>query len=58
MAIVSDALKFMLDLCSSLSLIPYFLAAAYALELALPARAAPAAATSGVTGPWTGRIAL
>ena len=32
---VSDALNFMLDLCTSLSLIPYFLAAAYALKLAL-----------------------
>lgn len=28
-----DALNFMLDLCTSLSLIPYFLAAAYALKL-------------------------
>lgn len=32
---VSDALNFMLDLCTSLSLVPYFLAAAYALKLAL-----------------------
>ncbi|WP_028046137.1 basic amino acid/polyamine antiporter [Cellulomonas sp. URHE0023] len=32
---VSDALNFMLDLCTSLALIPYFLAAAYALKLAL-----------------------
>jgi arginine:ornithine antiporter/lysine permease len=30
-----DALNFLLDLCTSLSLIPYFLAAAYALKLAL-----------------------
>ena len=32
---VSDALNFMLDLCTSLALMPYFLAAAYALKLAL-----------------------
>ncbi len=32
---VSDALNFMLDLCTSLALIPYFLAAAYALKLGL-----------------------
>lgn len=32
---VSDALNFMLDLCTSLSLIPYFLAAAYAFKLAM-----------------------
>ena len=32
---VSDALNFMLDLCTSLSLVPYFLAAAYALKLAV-----------------------
>src|SRR6218665_1173483 len=32
---VSDALNFMLDLCTSLALIPYLLAAAYALKLAL-----------------------
>lgn len=30
-----DALNFMLDLCTSLSLIPYFLAAAYALQIAV-----------------------
>lgn len=33
--VVSDALNFMLDLCTSLALIPYFLAAAYALKLGL-----------------------
>ncbi|MBF0688410.1 MAG: amino acid permease [Cellulomonas sp.] len=33
--LVSDALNFMLDLCTSLALIPYFLAAAYALKIAL-----------------------
>jgi arginine:ornithine antiporter/lysine permease len=33
--VVSDALNFMLDLCTSLSLIPYLLAAAYALKLGL-----------------------
>jgi arginine:ornithine antiporter / lysine permease len=32
---VNDALNFMLDLCTSLALIPYFLAAAYALKLGL-----------------------
>lgn len=32
---VSDALNFMLDLCTSLALVPYFLAAAYALKLSL-----------------------
>jgi arginine:ornithine antiporter/lysine permease len=33
--VVSDALNFLLDLCTSLALVPYFLAAAYALKLAL-----------------------
>ena len=33
-----DSLNFLLDLCTSLSLIPYFLAAAYALKLALERR--------------------
>jgi arginine:ornithine antiporter/lysine permease len=33
--VVSDALNFMLDLCTSLALIPYVLAAAYALKLGL-----------------------
>ena len=33
--VVDDALNFMLDLCTSLSLVPYFLAAAYALKLGL-----------------------
>lgn len=33
--VVTDALNFMLDLSSSLSLLPYFLAAAYALKLGL-----------------------
>lgn len=33
--VVSDALNFMLDLCTSLALIPYFLAAAYALKIAV-----------------------
>lgn len=33
--VLSDALNFMLDLCTSLALIPYFLAAAYALKLGL-----------------------
>jgi arginine:ornithine antiporter/lysine permease len=33
--VVSDALNFMLDLCTSLALVPYFLAAAYALKLGL-----------------------
>jgi arginine:ornithine antiporter/lysine permease len=32
---LSDALNFMLDLCAALALIPYFLAAAYALKLGL-----------------------
>lgn len=32
---VTDALNFMLDLCTSLALVPYFLAAAYALKLGL-----------------------
>jgi arginine:ornithine antiporter/lysine permease len=32
---ISDALNFMLDLSASLALLPYFLAAAYALKLAL-----------------------
>jgi arginine:ornithine antiporter/lysine permease len=32
---VSDALNFMLDLCTSLALVPYFLAAAYALKISL-----------------------
>src|SRR5699024_8759839 len=33
--VVEDALNFMLDLSTSLALIPYFLAAAYALKLGL-----------------------
>jgi arginine:ornithine antiporter / lysine permease len=33
--VVTDALNFMLDLCTSLALLPYFLAAAYALKLGL-----------------------
>ena len=33
--VVDDALNFMLDLCTSLALVPYFLAAAYALKLGL-----------------------
>jgi arginine:ornithine antiporter/lysine permease len=33
--VVNDALNFMLDLCTSLALIPYFLAAGYALKLGL-----------------------
>jgi len=33
--VLTDALNFMLDLCTSLALIPYFLAAAYALKLGL-----------------------
>ena len=33
--LVDDALNFMLDLCTSLALVPYFLAAAYALKLGL-----------------------
>jgi arginine:ornithine antiporter / lysine permease len=32
---VTDALNFMLDLCASLALLPYFLAAAYALKISL-----------------------
>ena len=32
---VNDALNFLLDLCTSLALVPYFLAAAYALRLGL-----------------------
>lgn len=37
--VVSDALNFMLDLCTSLALVPYFLAAAYALKLGLTGEA-------------------
>ncbi len=37
--ILTDALNFMLDLCTSLALIPYFLAAAYALKLGLTGEA-------------------
>src|SRR4051794_6483585 len=33
--VLTDALNFMLDLCTSLALIPYFLAATYALKLGL-----------------------
>lgn len=33
--VLTDALNFMLDLCASLALIPYFLAAAYALKIGL-----------------------
>ena len=33
--VLSDALNFLLDLCTSLALVPYFLAAAYALKLSL-----------------------
>ncbi len=33
--VVNDALNFMLDLCTSLALVPYFLAAAYGLKLGL-----------------------
>jgi arginine:ornithine antiporter/lysine permease len=33
--VLTDALNFMLDLCTSLALVPYFLAAAYALKLGL-----------------------
>ncbi len=33
--VVTDALNFLLDLCTSLALVPYFLAAAYSLKLAL-----------------------
>jgi arginine:ornithine antiporter/lysine permease len=37
--VLTDALNFMLDLCTSLALIPYFLAAAYALKLGLTGEA-------------------
>ena len=37
--VVDDALNFMLDLCTSLALVPYFLAAAYALKLGLTGEA-------------------
>ncbi len=37
--VVSDALNFLLDLATSLSLIPYFLAAAYALKIGLTGEA-------------------
>ncbi|UPK72991.1 basic amino acid/polyamine antiporter [Nocardioidaceae bacterium SCSIO 66511] len=37
--LVDDALNFMLDLCTSLALVPYFLAAAYALRLGLTGEA-------------------
>jgi arginine:ornithine antiporter/lysine permease len=37
--VVSDALNFLLDLCTSLALVPYFLAAAYALKLSLTGEA-------------------
>lgn len=33
--VLDDALNFMLDLCTSLALIPYFLAAAYALKIGI-----------------------
>ncbi|MGN0064623.1 MAG: basic amino acid/polyamine antiporter [Nocardioides sp.] len=33
--VLTDALNFMLDLCTSLALIPYFLAAAYALKIGI-----------------------
>ncbi len=33
--VLTDALNFMLDLCAALALIPYFLAAAYALKIGL-----------------------
>ncbi|MCG7632645.1 basic amino acid/polyamine antiporter [Gordonia McavH-238-E] len=33
-----DSLDFLLDLCTSLSLVPYFLAAAFALKIAFPER--------------------
>jgi arginine:ornithine antiporter / lysine permease len=33
--LLTDALNFMLDLCTSLALFPYFLAAAYALKVGL-----------------------
>ncbi|MDR7311302.1 arginine:ornithine antiporter/lysine permease [Nocardioides luteus] len=36
---VSDALNFMLDLCTSLAILPYLLAAAYALKLGLTGEA-------------------
>lgn len=44
--VLTDALNFMLDLCTSLALIPYFLAAAYALKLGLTGEA-----YDGVTAP-------
>lgn len=37
--VVDDALNFLLDLCTSLALVPYFLAAAYALKLGLTGEA-------------------
>ncbi|MEV0686201.1 basic amino acid/polyamine antiporter [Nocardia sp. NPDC050378] len=37
--VIDDALNFMLDLCTSLALIPYFLAAAYALKLTITGEA-------------------
>jgi arginine:ornithine antiporter/lysine permease len=37
--VLTDALNFMLDLCTSLALLPYFLAAAYALKLGLTGEA-------------------
>ena len=37
--VLTDALNFMLDLCTSLALIPYFLAAAYSLKLGLTGEA-------------------
>ncbi len=37
--VVNDALNFMLDLCTSLALVPYFLAAAYGLKLGLTGEA-------------------
>ncbi|MBC2933646.1 amino acid permease [Nocardioides sp. zg-1228] len=37
--VLDDALNFMLDLCTSLALLPYFLAAAYALKLGLTGEA-------------------
>ena len=37
--VLTDALNFMLDLCTSLALIPYFLAAAYALKIGLTGEA-------------------
>jgi arginine:ornithine antiporter/lysine permease len=36
---LTDALNFMLDLCAALALLPYFLAAAYALKLGLTGEA-------------------